>query len=196
MRKKKLTRLYALLVVFVLCLFSTVAGPGSSDTKNHGSKHYDEGTLGKYLTKGHGSVFYVGGTGPGNYSTIRSAMDAASDGDTIIVYPGIYKEDLFIKKSLHFIGLDKQTTIIYPESSYYTLSIDAQNVTLQGFTIKNSNDYFGSCISIRAKGAIIHNNILNCLSYLNKGIFLRNINNLIINKLSPKTLSLFFKVLH
>ncbi|MBN2066446.1 MAG: right-handed parallel beta-helix repeat-containing protein, partial [Candidatus Thermoplasmatota archaeon] len=176
MRKKKLTRLYALFVVFVLCLFSTVAGPGSSDIKNHMSKLYDEGTIDQYLNEMHGSVFYVGGSGPGNYSTIRSAMDAASDGDTIVVYPGIYDEDLIIKKSLHFIGRNKKTTIIDPENSPYTLSMDADNVTLQGFTIKNTNNH-ASGISIRASGVIIHNTIIDCASYLNKGMYLRNTNN-------------------
>ena len=176
MREKKLTQLYALLVVFVLCLLSTVAGPGSSDTEKHISKKYYGGTIDQYLTEGHGSVFYVGGTGPGNYSTIRNAMNAASDGDTIVVYPGIYEEDLIIKKSLHFIGRNKKTTIIDPENSPYTLSIDAHNVTLQGFTIKNTNNH--ACgISIRAIGVIIHNIIIDCASYLNKGIYIRNTNN-------------------
>mgnify|MGYP001636576991 CR=1 FL=1 len=39
-----------------------------------------------------GNTLYVGGAGPGNYTTIQDAIDDASDGDTIVVYPGIYYE--------------------------------------------------------------------------------------------------------
>ncbi|MBS3772626.1 MAG: hypothetical protein KGY55_00305 [Candidatus Thermoplasmatota archaeon] len=39
-------------------------------------------------TAGHGdddgAVFYVGGSGPGNYSTIQAAVDDASNGDTVL----------------------------------------------------------------------------------------------------------------
>ena len=33
-----------------------------------------------------GNTLYVGGLGPGNYTTIQAAIDDASDGDTVFVY--------------------------------------------------------------------------------------------------------------
>ena len=33
-----------------------------------------------------GDTFYVGGSGPGNYSKIQDAIDNTSDGDTVFVY--------------------------------------------------------------------------------------------------------------
>ncbi|HDO19095.1 MAG TPA: PKD domain-containing protein [Thermoplasmatales archaeon] len=59
-----------------------------------------------------GRILYVGGVGPGNYTSIQSAIDDASDGDTIFVYPGIYRENLVINKSINLIGANKSTTII------------------------------------------------------------------------------------
>lgn len=45
-----------------------------------------------------GNWLYVGGSGPGNYTTIQSAIDAASSGDTVFVYSGIYYENVNINK--------------------------------------------------------------------------------------------------
>ncbi|HEC88200.1 MAG TPA: hypothetical protein ENI52_02670 [Thermoplasmata archaeon] len=53
------------------------------------------------------TTLYVGGSGANNYSKIQDAIDDASDGDTIIVYFGIYKENLNIDKSLTIIGINK-----------------------------------------------------------------------------------------
>jgi parallel beta-helix repeat protein len=59
-----------------------------------------------------GNTFYVGGNGPGNYSTIQSAIDNASDEDTIFIYNGVYYENILINKSISLIGENKYTTII------------------------------------------------------------------------------------
>ena len=47
-----------------------------------------------------GNILYVGGSGPNNYSKIQDAINDAMPGDTIIVYPGLYIENLYIYKSL------------------------------------------------------------------------------------------------
>ena len=59
-----------------------------------------------------GNILYVGGTGPGNYTTIQEAIIAANSGDTIYVYNGTYYEHLTIDKPLTLVGEDKNTTII------------------------------------------------------------------------------------
>ena len=40
-----------------------------------------------------GNWFYVGGSGPGNYTDIQDAIDNASDGDTVFVYNGTYQAE-------------------------------------------------------------------------------------------------------
>ena len=37
-----------------------------------------------------GNILYVGGSGPNNYTSIQSAINDASNGYTIYVYPGNY----------------------------------------------------------------------------------------------------------
>ena len=55
---------------------------------------------------------YVGGNGPGNYSTIQAAIENATHGDTIYVYQGIYQEYITIDKQITLIGQQKNHTII------------------------------------------------------------------------------------
>ena len=45
-------------------------------------------------------TLYVGGSGPGNWSKIQDAIDNSTDGDTILVYAGIYYEDIIVNKRL------------------------------------------------------------------------------------------------
>jgi len=47
-----------------------------------------------------GAILYVGGTGPGNYTSIQEAINDAENGDTIYVYHGTYHEDLYIWKNI------------------------------------------------------------------------------------------------
>jgi pectin methylesterase-like acyl-CoA thioesterase len=55
---------------------------------------------------------YVGGTGPGNFTTIQSAIDASNNGDTVYVYNGTYSEHLIINKTLSLVGEHRDTTNI------------------------------------------------------------------------------------
>jgi len=79
--------------------------------------------------------FFVGGSGPGNYSTIQSAINAASSGDTVFVFNGTYFGHININKSINLIGQDKNTTFIIGFFAY-TLSIISDWVNMSGFTIQ------------------------------------------------------------
>ena len=84
-----------------------------------------------------GNILHVGGSGPNNYTTINEALQDASNGDTIFVYPGIYHERLSIKKSINLIGKNRNTTII-DGRVYDVVTILADSVIISGFTIQNS----------------------------------------------------------
>jgi parallel beta-helix repeat protein len=86
---------------------------------------------------------YVGGGGPGNYSTIQSAINAASNGDTIYVYAGTYPENIVVDKSVILIGEDRNITTISGNSLNTTMKITAESVILQGFTIANDGSQDG-----------------------------------------------------
>ena len=57
-------------------------------------------------------TIYVGGSGPGNYTSIQEGIDNASEGDTVYVYAGTYYESLLIHRSLSLEGENKYSTIL------------------------------------------------------------------------------------
>ena len=104
-----------------------------------------------------GNTLYVGGSGQGNYSIIQDAIDDASDGDTVFVFSGLYKEgNIEIEKSINLIGEDKNTTIIDGSENISVIYILSENVKVEKFTIKNFNK---SGINTFSNNAIINENI-------------------------------------
>ena len=87
------------------------------------------------IIKTGGNILYVGGSGPGNYTTIQSAIDDADSGDTIFVYSKLYIENVVVDKSINLIGEDKDTTIIDGNGSGVVINILADFVKINGFTI-------------------------------------------------------------
>ena len=91
-------------------------------------------------TKLNDEIFYVGGDGPGNYSTIQEALDISDDGDTIFVYSKNtpYYENIIIENTVLLLGEDKETTIIDGELIGSVIKNLADSVLISGFTIQNS----------------------------------------------------------
>ncbi len=119
------------------------------------------------------TTFYVGGTGGGNLTTIQSAIDNASTGDSIYVYSGLYNETLIINKTLNLIGQDMNTTIINGPGSGNSsvIYIDANGVKISGFTVMNggSNEETAGIALDEVKDCKIINN--NISSNGNTGIY-------------------------
>lgn len=89
--------------------------------------------------KATGTTLYVGGSGPGNYTKIQHAINAASEGDTIFVYNGTYHENLEIvgKNKLNIIGENKNSTIVDGDGNY-PFQIFADYTNLSNFKIINA----------------------------------------------------------
>lgn len=126
------------------------------------------GNTKRYQMESRDHWFYVGGNGPGNYTTIQSAIDVASPGDTVFVYKGIYLENIFINSTVTLIGENKNTTIIDSNAHNDTIYVGfpADNVTISGFTIRNSGNYslgggyFDVGIEIHSDYNFIQDNII------------------------------------
>jgi parallel beta-helix repeat protein len=80
-----------------------------------------------------GDTLYVGGSGPGNYSTIQEAIDNASDGDTVFVYDDSspYNESIDVNKSIKLIGENRETTIIEGHIDVLTNWVNISEFTIQ-----------------------------------------------------------------
>lgn len=89
------------------------------------------------------TTLYVGGSGPGNYSTIMSAVIAANPGDTVYVYSRTYFEDVHIGKSITLIGENRETTIVRGSGVNDVILAYADWVNVSGFTAKNSGSSSG-----------------------------------------------------
>ena len=100
-----------------------------------------------FVPEARGTTLYIGGGGPGNYSTIQGAIDDAKPGDAIYVYSGTYYENVRVKKTLSLTGEDRDTTIIDGGGTKTVVRLSADWVNITGFTLTNT-DWFGSGIEL------------------------------------------------
>ena len=105
------------------------------------------------------NILYVGGIGPGNYTTIRDAINDAGDGDTVFVYSGYYFETSDIDKQLNMIGEDKYNTIIDGGGRPDVFYITHDYVNVSGFTFQGCQSHFGGCCLMGADFCTITDNI-------------------------------------
>lgn len=123
---------------------------------------------------------YVGGSGPGNYTSIQSAIDNSSNGDIIFIYNGVYRETPQINKSLTLLGEDRQNTIIDAGQSeqYDVLTVNASSISLNNLTIQNSSKYKAG---VRIKNLHTQSMIQNCTLLTKEGINVFSSENLTID---------------
>lgn len=88
------------------------------------------------------TTLFVGGTNPGNYSTIQDAVNASFPGDTIYVFSGTYYERVVVNKTLSLIGEDRKTTIVNG-SADDAIYVNSDWVNITGFTISSGGTGWG-----------------------------------------------------
>jgi parallel beta-helix repeat protein len=137
-------------------------------------------------------TLYVGGGGPGNYTTIQAAINSAFSGDTIYVYPNIYIEGIIIPKSIDLVGieiLNSQPVIdaggIFPD---VVRIANVNYLNLTGFEIRNSTGAFDTA-GIRIDSSTYVNISDNKIHDNNIGIYIisSSYNNVYSNEIFDNT---------
>jgi len=77
-----------------------------------------------------------------NYDTIQAAIDSAltMGGNTILVDNGRYREHVVVGKTLSIVGADSSNTVIDGNGTGTVISVKADNVKVESFTIRNSSE--------------------------------------------------------
>jgi nitrous oxidase accessory protein len=106
---------------------------------------------------------------PGDYPTISEAIAHASDGDTIAVQSGVYRENLQVNKSITIIGENSANTILIgsgglDRGACPVVALNAEGAKISGFTITSQNytntAQYATGIIVRADHCIIQENII------------------------------------
>ena len=126
-------------------------------------------------------IIYV----PGEYSTIQAGIDASSNGDTVLVQPGTYTENInFFGRNILLCSMFLPTndssyilsTIIDGDSSGSVVTFENNEdstAIICGFTLRHGNHGTGGGINCSGASPTIRNNyILNNRSQRGGGIYL------------------------
>lgn len=102
---------------------------------------------------------------PADYPTIQSGIDAAADGDTVLVDPGTYAENIILTKGVNVVSsAGPNVTTINSNSPAPVVSImnlygQPTQPVLQGFTIGRGNAGYGYGVEVEAASPTISGNI-------------------------------------
>ncbi len=96
------------------------------------------------------------------YKEIWKGVDVSSDGDTVYVLNGTYtyfETTIRIDRSINLKGENKYSTIIDGYNNKNVIEINADNVKLHGFSIKNSGEGY-SGMSVSSNSNEIYDNVI------------------------------------
>src|SRR3989338_10803330 len=100
---------------------------------------------------------------PADYSTIQEAIDAAGYGDSVLVAPVTYVENIVLKSGVVVQGAGADVTTIQGTGNGSVVSATRVDSTtkIDGFTITGGgNTYYGGGINCQNSDLVISNNII------------------------------------
>lgn len=113
------------------------------------------------------ATIIVNNGGEGDYKSINEAIKNSNPGDTILVYPGTYKENLVVDRELKIrskSGNPEDTIVLAATQNEHVFKITSDNVTIEGFQIKDASgtpgNYKYGIYLEETKNCIIDNNYI------------------------------------
>ena len=95
----------------------------------------------KLSVKASSTTWIVDKDGTADFKTIQEAINNATSGDTIFVHSGTYNEHVIVNETVSLVGEDRDSTIIDGNETGSVVKITANNVSIEGFAIKNSGTH-------------------------------------------------------
>lgn len=128
----------------------------------------------------------MGGSGPGNFTSINEAIASASPGDTIVVYhdSSPYHEHVVVDRTLTVVGESCETTVLDGLGAGDVVLITAGDVVLSGFTIQQCGPtpMVDACVEVQAPGASIRGNVIRDTPGFSVGVFVNQSDEVIIEQ--------------
>ncbi|MCX6667513.1 MAG: M28 family peptidase [Euryarchaeota archaeon] len=126
-----------------------------------------------------GNTLYVGGSGSGNYSNIRDAIENATINDIVFVFNGTYSEHINIDNPIDLIGENKEKTFIIGNETENVVYVSSSWVYITGFTIKNiGTKSYSAGMNIYSDRNIISENIISNDNGYGIGVWGKSYNNI------------------
>lgn len=155
MKKSVIMAVVGIVSIFVAA--AVVSATGIQDLQSDDSA----GTLPAPHESRGGDILYVGGSGPGNYTTIQAAIDNASDGDTVYVYNGTYVEAVTVQRSIRLVGEHKHGAVIDVPGNGTAVAIQGDGTLMTHFTVTGSaGDGQTAAVQIRADQVTFEDNVV------------------------------------
>ncbi|NPE31003.1 hypothetical protein HNV12_24220 [Methanococcoides sp. SA1] len=120
-----------------------------------------------------------------DFTSIQAAVDTAFDGDTILVFPGTYTENVYVYKELVIKSQsgDSDDTIVQAANpDNHVFNVTADNVTISGFYVNGATTANGIDLN-GVEGCTVANNFLSN-NYVGIALFSSSYNNLTSNTAS------------
>ena len=98
--------------------------------------------------------------GSADFRTIQEAVNAASMGDSVYVYTGVYRENVVVNKTAILNGQDRSATVIDGGDGFAAVQVDADHVEIGSFTIRNGS--YGVLVEVGSRSTIRSNVVTAC----------------------------------